>query len=118
MEPGLVRSAPHLIPSVDLGRVPSGEGWDHGDDFNREVSGQHYSRAVVVECDGQGQFTELYGRFLGGGVKKWGAPIVLDLAPDPSLDLLVNHQWFSERTDNVEWTERLNGWLDAARGVR
>jgi hypothetical protein len=86
------------------------------------LTGWHGDVDVVVHpsqiASVSNEFTDLYGRFLGGGVKKWGAPIVLDLAPDPALYLLVNHQWFSERTDNVEWTERLNGWLDAARSDR
>ena len=60
-------------------------------------------------------FTAVYGRFLGGGVKKWGAPLVVTPDRGPALYLLLDHRWFSERTDNAAWAERLGSWWRAAR---
>lgn len=57
------------------------------------------------------EFTDLYGRFLGGGSKTLGAPLILELRSGTVLYLLVNHRWFTERTDNAHWTGRLTQWL-------
>lgn len=60
------------------------------------------------------EFTELYGRFLGGGVKKMGAPVILHRTSGEEVYLLLNHRWFSERTDNSRWFKLLRDWLTAA----
>ncbi|MEU4194577.1 hypothetical protein AB0E69_21950 [Kribbella sp. NPDC026611] len=61
------------------------------------------------------EFTDLYGRFLGGGSKTLGAPLVLELHSGTLLYLLVNHRWFTERTDNAQWSGRLTQWLTTHR---
>lgn len=57
------------------------------------------------------EFTDLYGRFLGGGSKTLGAPLILELNSGTTLYLLTNHRWFTERTDNAQWSGRLSQWL-------
>lgn len=57
------------------------------------------------------EFTELYGRFLGGGSKQWGAPVVLNLAEGPQVYALFNHRAFLEKTDNPDWERELRAWL-------
>jgi len=81
-------------------------GWDHG----RDVT-VHPAELASVSND----FTDLYGRFLGGGSKTLGAPLVLELRSGTVLYLLVNHRWFTERTDNAQWSGRLTQWLAGAR---
>jgi hypothetical protein len=82
-------------------------GWNHG----RDVT-VHPAELASVSND----FTDPYGRFLGGGSKTLGAPLVLELRSGTVLYLLVNHRWFTERTDNAQWTGRLTQWLAGARG--
>jgi hypothetical protein len=57
------------------------------------------------------EFTNLYGRFLGGGLKKVGAPIIVRPVGGGEMYLLLNHRWFSERTDNHQWFAMLTAWL-------
>lgn len=67
-------------------------------------------------------FTSLYGRFLGGGSAEWGAPVIIDVAPDqqsaPDLQiyLLFDHRAFLEKSSNVDWHLDLISWLE--RGAR
>jgi hypothetical protein len=77
-------------------------GWDDARDIT-----VHPSELNSVRND----FTELYGRIYGGGSKTYGAPLVLELRSGTLLYLLVNHRWFTERTDNAEWAGRLGQWL-------
>jgi hypothetical protein len=80
--------------------------WDGNGDvtlYPREVS------AITNE------FTELYGRFLGGGLKKAGAPVILRRTSGEEAYLLLNHRWFSERTDNQRWFKLLTDWLGATQ---
>jgi len=83
-------------------------GWDGGD-----VT-LHPSEIASIT----NEFTELYGRFLGGGVKKMGAPVILQRTSGEEVYLLLNHRWFSERTDNVRWFKLLRDWLTAAANAR
>lgn len=81
-------------------------GWDDGRDIT-----VHPAELAAVSND----FTELYGRFLGGGSKTLGAPLVLELRSGTMLYLLVNHRWFTERTDNAVWSGRLGQWLSTSQ---
>jgi hypothetical protein len=83
--------------------------WDDNGDvtlYPREVS------AITNE------FTDLYGRFLGGGLKKAGAPVILRRTSGEEAYLLLNHRWFSERTDNQRWYRLLTDWLASANSPR
>ncbi len=77
-------------------------GWEQGRDITI-----HPAELASVGND----FTDLYGRFLGGGSKTLGAPLVLQLRSGTVIYLLVNHRWFTERTDNAQWAGRLAQWL-------
>ncbi|NUR97052.1 MAG: hypothetical protein HOV67_17565 [Kribbellaceae bacterium] len=80
--------------------------WDNGRDI-----AVHPAELTAVGND----FTELYGRFLGGGSRTLGAPLTLELKSGTVLYLLINHRWFTERTDNAQWTGRLTQWLATAQ---
>jgi hypothetical protein len=54
-----------------------------------------------------------HSRLLTGGIRRWGAPLRLFLDTDEVIYLLLNRRWFSERTDNIEWTARLTRWWEA-----
>jgi hypothetical protein len=61
--------------------------------------------------DVQRAFTELYGRFVGGGSAEWGAPIILSRTESrPALYLLFEHRAFLEKSANVEWHLALLEW--------
>ncbi|MGW6280096.1 hypothetical protein [Kribbella sp. NPDC055071] len=77
-------------------------GWDGGRDITI-----HPGELKSVS----NEFTDLYGRIYGGGSKTLGAPLVLELRSGTLLYLLVNHRWFTERTDNAAWSGRLSQWL-------
>lgn len=76
--------------------------WDRGDSL------------VVTPGDLTGvqrTFTELYGRFVGGGSAEWGAPIILSRTEGhPDLYLLFEHRVFLEKSTNVEWHVALLEW--------
>jgi hypothetical protein len=76
-------------------------GWDNGRDIT-----VHPGELNSVS----NEFTDLYGRIYGGS-KTLGAPLVLELRSGTLLYLLVNHRWFTERTDNAAWSGRLSQWL-------
>jgi hypothetical protein len=62
-------------------------------------------------ADVQRTFTELYGRFVGGGSAEWGAPIILSRTESrPALYLLFEHRAFLEKSANVEWHLALLEW--------
>ena len=78
--------------------------WDQGNDIT-----VHPRELIAVGND----FTDLYGRFLGGGSKTLGAPLILELRGGTTLYLLTNHRWFTERTDNAQWAGRVSQWMAA-----
>ncbi|MEU3711034.1 hypothetical protein [Streptomyces catenulae] len=83
-------------------------GWDNAD----------YVTLFPREIDSiSNEFTELYGRFLGGGLKKAGAPVILHRTSGTEIYLLLNHRWFTERTDNNRWYKLLTNWLTTARNT-
>lgn len=57
-------------------------------------------------------FTSLYGRFLGGGSAEWGAPVIIDAAPDLQIYLLFDHRAFLEKSSNVDWHLDLITWRE------
>ncbi|MBA8928896.1 hypothetical protein BC739_006113 [Kutzneria viridogrisea] len=63
------------------------------------------------------EFTELYGRFIGGGVRRFGAPVVLRLKNEVEVYLLLNYRWFVERSDNVRWYGMLAQWMRTAHNA-
>ncbi|PSK97691.1 hypothetical protein CLV63_10784 [Murinocardiopsis flavida] len=77
-------------------------GWDGDADVT-----VHRSEVTAVARE----FTGLYGRFLGGGSKEWGAPIVLTLTEGAQVYALFDHRAFLEKTDNPDWERELRAWL-------
>jgi len=64
------------------------------------------------------EFTQHYDRIIGGGVKKFGAPIILRQTNGEEVYLLLNYRWFWERTDNERWFAMLTDWHRAVRNAR
>lgn len=80
-----------------------------------ELRDWHGGEPLVVTpgdlTDVQCTFTELYGRFVGGGSAEWGAPIILSRTESrPALYLLFEHRAFLEKSANVEWHLALLEW--------
>ncbi|HEU0165354.1 MAG TPA: hypothetical protein VFQ54_09945 [Thermomicrobiales bacterium] len=70
-------------------------------------------RSDIAEISNE--FSKEYGDYIGGAVKAWGAPVHVALNDGRSLYLLINQRWFSERTENREWTRRLDAWWSRTR---
>lgn len=75
-------------------------GWDRAD---LVIGAEQVSRI-------QRTFTSLYGRFVGGGSAEWGAPVIIDTAPDLQIYLLFDHRAFLEKSSNVDWHLDLITW--------
>ncbi|WP_410626944.1 hypothetical protein [Amycolatopsis sp. cmx-8-4] len=54
------------------------------------------------------EFTELYGRFIGGLLDK-GKPLILETTAD-EIYLLIDRKEFMETTDNKSWEKELAAW--------
>jgi len=59
------------------------------------------------------EFTELYGRFLGGLLNA-GKPLILDTTIVGEIYLMIDHKTFLETTSNRKWAKLLNAWLHSA----
>jgi hypothetical protein len=59
------------------------------------------------------EFTELYGRFMGGLLNA-GKPLILDTAIVGEIYLMIDHKTFLETTSNRKWARLLNAWLHSA----
>ncbi|MFB9904270.1 hypothetical protein [Allokutzneria oryzae] len=57
------------------------------------------------------EFTELYGRFIGGLLNA-GKPLILELADD-EIYLLIDRKEFMETTDDRRWGELIEKWIAA-----
>ena len=55
------------------------------------------------------EFTDLYGRFIGGLLDK-GKPLILETATDGEIYLLIDRKEFMETTDNKTWERELAAW--------
>ncbi len=56
------------------------------------------------------EFTDLYGRFLGG-LTDSGKPLILGTdTPVGEVYLLIDRKEFLESTRNKEWAEAIEGW--------
>jgi hypothetical protein len=92
----------------------------------------HGDRLVLTDWGGEGsdvsiypgqidrisnEFTQHYDRFIGGGVRKFGAPIIVHQTDGEQVYLLLNYRWFWERTDNVRWFAMLTEWHRVARNA-
>jgi len=56
------------------------------------------------------EFTELYGRFLGGLLNA-GKPLILGTTVAGEIYLMIDHKSFLETTSNRKWAKLLNTWL-------
>jgi hypothetical protein len=57
------------------------------------------------------EFTELYGRFIGGLLNA-GKPLILDTAAG-EIYLLIDRKEFMETTRDREWADAIRTWLAA-----
>ena len=60
------------------------------------------------------EFTELYGRFIGGLLNA-GKPLILETAPHGEIYLLVDRKEFMETTRDREWADAIRSWHAAER---
>ncbi|GAA1973079.1 hypothetical protein [Amycolatopsis minnesotensis] len=58
------------------------------------------------------EFTDLYGRFIGGLLDR-GKPLIVDTRTAGEIYLLIDRKEFMETTDNKGWEKDLNAWRDA-----
>lgn len=58
------------------------------------------------------EFTELYGRFIGGLLNA-GKPLILGTLVVDEIYLMVDHKTFMETTDNRKWAKLLGTWLSS-----
>ncbi|MBO1331528.1 hypothetical protein [Streptomyces sp. VRA16 Mangrove soil] len=79
-------------------------GWGDGGDL---VLGHGDVTDVRVE------FTDLYGRFIGGLLNA-GKPLILTVAGVGEIYLLVDRKEFMETTDDRAWAERIRAWRATA----
>jgi|GEM_PF-3466227 len=56
------------------------------------------------------EFTDLYGRFIGGLLNS-GKPLILQTSKVGEIYLLINHKELMETTDNKAWQAQLEEWL-------
>ncbi|MEV4015724.1 hypothetical protein AB0J35_35000 [Nonomuraea angiospora] len=77
------------------------EGWHDGGDLVLR-------RADITSI--ANEFTELYGRFLGGLLNA-GKPLILGTTVAGEIYLMIDHKSFLETTSNRKWTRLLNTWL-------
>ncbi|MFC4909486.1 hypothetical protein [Actinomadura gamaensis] len=59
------------------------------------------------------EYTELYGRFVGGLLNA-GRPLILGTVPAGEIYLMIDHRTFMETTDNRRWAKLIRKWLDDA----
>lgn len=59
------------------------------------------------------EYTQLYGRFIGGLLNA-GKPLILTVAGIGEIYLLVDRKEFMETTDDRAWAERIRSWRAAA----
>ena len=55
------------------------------------------------------EFTDLYGRLIGGLLDK-GKPLILETVPEGEIYLLIDRKEFMETTDNKAWEKELAAW--------
>lgn len=77
------------------------KGWDGGND----VSLSRQDITVVKR-----EFTDLYGRFIGGLLNS-GKPLILQTSKVGEIYLLIDHKELMETTDNKNWQAYLEAWL-------
>ena len=82
------------------GRTLTLRGWSDGRDLQL---GSGDVTAVRRE------FTDLYGRFIGGLLDK-GKPLILETATEGEIYLLIDRKEFMETTDNKSWEKELAAW--------
>jgi hypothetical protein len=80
------------------------EGWRDGGDLVLR-------RADVTSITNE--FTELYGRFLGGLLNA-GKPLILGTTVVGEIYLMIDHRSFLETTSNRTWAKLLNTWMHSA----
>ncbi|TDP97767.1 hypothetical protein [Labedaea rhizosphaerae] len=59
------------------------------------------------------EFTNLYGRFIGGLLDS-GKPLILETATNGEIYLLIDRKEFMETTDNKSWEKELAAWSGRA----
>jgi hypothetical protein len=56
------------------------------------------------------EYTDLYGRFVGGLLNS-GRPLIVETVTAGEIYLMVDHKTFLETTANRKWTRLLKSWL-------
>ncbi|WP_369229427.1 hypothetical protein AB5J56_02165 [Streptomyces sp. R21] len=61
------------------------------------------------------EYTDLYGRFVGGLLNS-GRPLIVETVTAGEIYLMVDHKTFLETTSNRKWTRLLKSWLMSGDG--